>query len=339
MDCLIVMVRGELMSNDLYSSVTEYRKVHIKEAASDHFQLNQLHDQMVQQVIIIALEQVSIQYGPPPCLFTFFVMGSAGRFEQSIWSDQDHGIIYLEQNDEVKAYFLRLGKEISKGLFQAGYPYCDGGVMASNPFWCKSINEWQQQLTKWILESSWESIRYLLIFLDGRTLYGEVTYVDTLKKHIYETNHGKLVSKALSNTLHLKKGTNVLGKLLVETHGPHARSLNIKEIGLFPYVNAIRLFSIKEKMLETSTLLRLNKIPESWFPASDKQLYEQQFLRLLNYRLLFGDHTNYDSGHYLAINRLTKEQVKEVKEILKNGAALFNNVRKLLEKEGLYENE
>ncbi len=328
------------MINDIYSEIAEFRKVNITEAASDHFKLNQLHDGIVKQVVAVALKQISVQHGPPPSLFTFFVMGSAGRFEQSIWSDQDHGIIYLEQNDEVKSYFLTLGKEISKGLYHAGYPYCDGGVMSSNPFWCKSLPEWQQQLTKWVHESSWESIRYLSIFLDGRTLYGESIYIDTLKKHIYQTsNKGQLLSKSLSNTLHLKKGINVLGKLLVETHGPHAGSLNIKEIGLFPYVNAIRLFSIKEQMLETSTLVRLEKISECWLPSGDKLFLKQQFLKLLNYRLLFADHTNYDSNHYLPIKRLTKEQTKEVKEIIKNGAALFYNIKRLLEKEGLYENE
>lgn len=328
------------MNAESYSEVAEFRKISMVEAAHDHYKVNNLHDAIVKQVLLIALKQFSTQHGPPPSLFTFFLMGSGGRMEQSIWSDQDHGIIYSEQNAEIKSYFLALGKEISKGLHQAGYPYCDGGVMASNPFWCKSITEWHQQLSNWIQESSWESIRYLLIFLDGRSIYGESSYVDTLKKHIYETaNKRQLITKSLSNTLHLKKGVNLLGQLLVETHGPHAGTLNIKEIGLFPYVNAVRLYSIKEKMLETATLSRLEKIPPNWFPSGDKEFFQQQFLKLLNYRLLFADHSSYDSGHYLAINRLTKEQTRDVKEMIKNGAALFYNIRKLLEKKGLYENE
>ncbi|CAH2716211.1 hypothetical protein BACCIP111895_03395 [Neobacillus rhizosphaerae] len=306
----------------------------------DHFKLNDLHDEIIKKVLEIAMIQVSTHYGSLPSPFSFFVMGSAGRQEQSVWSDQDHGIIYLNQGDELKSYFLALGKEISKGLYHAGYPYCDGGVMASNPYWCKSITEWQQQITKWMLESSWETIRYLLIFLDGRSVYGESEYVERLKNHIYQTaNKEHLITKSLSNTLYFKKGINMLGKLLVETHGQHSGSLNIKEVGLFPYVNAVRLLSIKERKQETSTLLRLEKLSETWFPADGKEFYQQQFLKLLNYRLWFGDQTDYDSGHYLAINRLTKEQTKEVKDIIKNGTALFNNVRRLLEKEGSYGDE
>jgi len=329
-----------VLNSNPYSESINYRNIHLKEACQNHFKLNKFHDELIHQVLSIALKQVSDLHGPPPSSFTFFVMGSAGRSEQSVWSDQDHGIIYQTQNDEVKSYFLALGKEISKGLFQTGYPYCDGGVMSSNPFWCKSISEWQQQVTKWIQEASWESIRYLLILLDGRSLFGDGTYVDMLKKHIYSlSSKEQLITKSLKNTLHLKKGVNVLGKLLVETHGLHAGTLNIKEIGLFPYVNAVRLLSIKESLLETSTLSRLEKLPETWFPAHEKLLFKEQVTKLLNYRLLFADHSSYDSGHYLAINRLTKEQTKEVKDIIKNGAALFHNVRKLLEREGLYENE
>ena len=322
------------MVENFYSEAAEFRNIHMKEASHDHFKLNQLHDEVVKQVLKISIKQISIRFGLPPSHFCFFVMGSAGRMEQSVWSDQDHGIIYYEQNGDVKSYFLALGKEISKGLYHAGYPYCDGGVMASNPFWCKSMTEWQLQITNWLQESTWESIRYLLIFLDGRSVYGESEYVEKLKKHLYQTaNKQQLLTKSLSNTQHVKKGLNVLGKLLTETHGTHSGSLNIKEIGLFPYVNALRLLSIKERMLETSTLLRFEKIPDNCFPGGDKELLQQQFLKLLNYRLLFAGHTDYDSGHYLTVNLLTKEQTKDVKEIIKNGSALFQHVRRLLEKD------
>ena len=112
-------------------------------------------------------------------------MGSAGRFEQSVWSDQDHGIIYQRARHRNKRLFFALGKEISKGLYLAGYEYCDGDVMASNPFWCKSLSEWQEQLSTGPLDSNWESIRNLLIFIDGRSLYGDSKLSRKLKELKY----------------------------------------------------------------------------------------------------------------------------------------------------------
>ncbi|MDR7238253.1 DUF294 nucleotidyltransferase-like domain-containing protein [Neobacillus drentensis] len=313
-----------------YSGITDYRKNQMKGVARDHFKLNKLHDSLIKQVLDISLKEVIARYGPPPAAFSFFVMGSAGRFEQSIWSDQDHGIIYLDSTTEAKTYFLSLGKEISKGLYQVGYPYCDGGVMAGNPFWCKSNTEWQKQVNSWALDASWESLRYLLIFIDGRSIYGQHQLLEQLKSLVYQTiPKERLLPRLTTNTLHIKKGIGVLGQLLVETHGAHTGSLNIKETALFPYVNAARLFAVKENLLETSTLSRIDKLQ-----LLDRDLYKAMFLKLLNYRLLYASQTDYDSGHYLPIDILAKEQKNELKDIIKHGITFHQRVRKLIEKEG-----
>ncbi|NRD77972.1 hypothetical protein HPT25_11310 [Bacillus sp. BRMEA1] len=309
------------------------------EAAHDHFTLNKFHDEIMKLTIKKALEIITNQLGPLPCSFCFFVMGSAGRMEQSLWSDQDHGIVYREKNDEVKNYFWQLGKEISRGLFDAGYQYCDGGVMASNLLWCKSLEEWQIQISNWLDESNWESIRYLMIFMDARPLFGEELYVQMLKEQIYYIqNKSVQMTKFLNNSLYMKKGINVLGKLLTETHGPYTGSLNIKEIGLFPYVNAARLLALKENHQEPSTVARIGGASEAILPSRLKDLYQHQFIQLLNYRLSYAQHSNYHTGHYLPINKLTKEEMKEFKDIIRNGTALFNTVRKLIEKEDSYGN-
>jgi CBS domain-containing protein len=318
------------MNNHTYSVIADYRKVNMKEAASNHFKLNELHDNIIKQVLEISLREVLARYGPPPSPFSFFVMGSAGRFEQSVWSDQDHGIIYLDQSAEAKAYFLSLGKEVSKGLYQVGYPYCDGGVMSGNPFWCKSKTEWEKQTKNWALDASWESLRYLLIFIDGRSVYGQHQLLEQLKNFLYQIVHEQhLLSRISKNTQHFKKGIGVIGQLLVETHGVHTGSLNLKETALFPYVNAVRLLAIQENLLETSTLSRLDKLQ-----FHDKDFYKAMFLKLLNYRLLLASHKDYESGHYLPADLLTKEQKNDVKDIIKHGVTLHQYVRKLLDKEG-----
>lgn len=319
---------------DTYLEVRRFRDSQSIWVSRNHFQLNQLHDEIINSVILVAIKHVVDRYGPIPCPFTFFMMGSAGRFEQSLWSDQDHGIIYQQQSTEIQEYFLTLGKEISLGLHLAGYEYCDGAVMASNPLWCKSLSQWSQQLESWSLDSSWECIRQLLIFIDGRSLYGEPEFLENLKKKVYQTIHNeKLLKKALNNTLYLKKGIGVLGQILVETHGPHSGSLNIKEKALFPYVNAIRLLAIRGNILETTTLSRLERLSEFELPSFKRELYKKQFIKLLNFRLTLSKPDNYENSHYLPITSLTKEQKKEIKEILKNGTDLYHYVKNLIEKE------
>lgn len=320
------------MSNDCYSEIRDILNQQKRNVSHDHFELNHLHDYIMHQVVKISISRVNKMLGPTPSPFSFFVMGSAGRFEQGIWSDQDHGIIYDENTQKAKEFFLTLGKEISEGLFQAGYAYCDGDVMASNPLWCKSLLEWKQQLTDWIAESSWESIRHLLIFIDGRSLYGERTYIDQLRKVIYYSSQkDNLLTRMLNNTMHLKRGIGVFGQFLVETHGIYSGMLNLKETALIPYVNSIRLLAIKENIMATSTLSRLHNLSEIVLP--NKKIYEEQFIKLLHYRLKFCNHSDYKSSHFLAVEKLSKEQKREMKNIIKIGTQLYQEMRKLAGKE------
>jgi CBS domain-containing protein len=317
-----------------YSEIRELRDRYIRNVQKDHVELNHFHDCIMMEVVKLSVSRLKMKLGPAPSPFSFFLMGSAGRFEQSIWSDQDHGIIYKENSPDAKQYFLTLGKEISEGLFQAGYAFCKGDVMASNPLWCKSFPEWQHQITDWIIESSWESIRHLLIFIDGRSLYGEPTYIDRLRKIIYHSSQKqKLLSRMIDNKLHLKKGVGVLGQFLIETHGTHSGMLNLKEKAFFPYVNSIRLFAIKENIMETSTLSRLHNLSDKVLPIHDRKLYVEQFIKLLNYRLKYGHHSDYESGHFLEIEKLSKEEKREMKNIIKIGTHLYQEMRKLAGKE------
>lgn len=322
------------MTADSYKEILRYRNEHIGLASIDHYKLNLLHDEIMKQVVRLAISISIDRDGPPPCPFSFFVMGSAGRFEQSVWSDQDHGIVYFEKSEQAKTYFLALGEEISNGLYRTGYNYCDGGVMSNNPLWCKSLYEWQRQLADWILESSWESVRQLLIFIDSRTLYGEELYIKQLKSFIYQSvQKDHLLKKLLNNTMYRKKGIGVLGQFLTDTHGPHAGTLNIKETALFPIVNSVRLLAIKGSITSSSTLTRLSQLPERWIPADKKQLYQSDLVTLFEFRLKHGDHINYDNGHYLPMDTLSKEEKSKMKEILKTGSALHRYVKEFIEKE------
>ncbi|PLR96955.1 hypothetical protein CVD19_09930 [Bacillus sp. T33-2] len=322
------------MSCNTYSEIRMLRDHYMNNGKLNHVELNKFHDHIMHQVVSLSVARISKKLGASPSLFSFFVMGSAGRFEQAVWSDQDHGIVYEDNGEDAQEYFLTLGKEISEGLSQAGYAFCDGGVMASNPLWCRSRTTWKQQLDDWVSETSWESIRHLLIFIDGRPIYGEGSYIDELKRLVYKSvRNENMLHRLLDNTMHVKKGVGFLGQLLVETHGKYTGSLNIKEKAVLPYVNAARLLALKGDILENSTLLRLKHLPEKIMAVRDRSLYEQQFLRLMEYRLSMGNHKDYDSGHYLAVDSLTKEQKDVLKEIIKNAAHLYQLARRQIEKD------
>jgi CBS domain-containing protein len=176
---------------DSYETIKKWKDGNIGNILTDHLSLNIFHDQVMKKVLDLALIRVNNR--KTPCAFCWFITGSGGRMEQGIISDQDHGIIFEIDSAKNEQYFLNLGKEISNGMDIVGYPFCNGNIMSSNPRWCKSLVQWKKQLSSWMEESDWESIRNLQIFFDARSLLGTEDLVLELKNDIldYQKKHGK----------------------------------------------------------------------------------------------------------------------------------------------------
>lgn len=317
---------------ETYEAIKEWKEQNMHQCLSDTISLNSFHDAVMVNVFEIAVARLGME--KPPCRFCWFIAGSGGRNEQGVISDQDHGIIYQIASNENEEYFLKLGTEISYGLSIVGYPYCKGNIMSSNPLWCKSLDEWKRQLFNWMDEGSWESIRNLQIFFDSRCLYGEAQFVQELKQFIfdYQAKNPYLLKRLMENVLHIKKAISPLGQLLVNTTGEHSGSIDLKYSAFIPYVNAIRILSIKEQIAETSTEQRLNKL--SGMPNYQKVLETApaNFKRLLEYRLSLARVKEYEDTHYLHVNELSREQKKEIKRILKDGENLHSFVINLIKK-------
>ena len=315
---------------ETYESIKEWKDANISSFLTNNVSLNIFHDQVMLKVLEMAKERTKQKQSP--CNFTWFITGSGGRFEQGSISDQDHGIVYEETSPENDLYFKELGEELSSGLDIVGYPYCNGDIMSSNPIWCKSYKEWELQLSKWIEEESWESIRYLQIFYDARALYGSEDYINQLKIKIYQHQFEQptLLRRLMENVKLFKNAIGPMGQLLVEQHGVYRGHINLKYAAFLPYVNSVRLLSIKEGLVETSTLERIEELQKKKdYKELLKYSYEN-FSLLMNYRLSLFQVNEYDDTHYLNIKHLTKEQRKEIKRILKYGKKLHDLVIELV---------
>ncbi|MGE7665613.1 DUF294 nucleotidyltransferase-like domain-containing protein [Ureibacillus composti] len=311
-----------------YESIKIWKDENIPSFLSDSVLINNFHDQVMLKVLEVA--QSKMGYIKPPCEFTWFITGSGGRFEQGVISDQDHGIIYEFSNEENDAYFRKLGEEISYGLDWIGYPFCKGNIMSSNPIWCKSLHDWQQQIQEWMDKESWEAIRYLQIFYDARTLFGKINYVLQLKQLIYQyqLEYPMLLRRFIANIMHLKNGIGPMGKIIVEQYGPYQGCVNLKYSAFLPYVNAIRLLSIKEGIYETSTLERMRRLIHFGYEELLRDC-EDNFKLLLQYRLSLLQGEDYMDTHYIKIKKISKEDRKIIKRIIKDGKILHDEVIQL----------
>ncbi|MDQ0255104.1 CBS domain-containing protein [Evansella vedderi] len=314
-----------------FEQLRQYRQQQIVKVSTSHQLLNEFHDELMKGIVHTALKKVESEWGPPPAHFAFFLMGSAGRFEQTIWSDQDHGIIYdgLEEHQD---YYLQLGTKITEGLSLCGYELCEGNVMSSNPLWCKSLKKWEEQLIQWLEKATWNSIRNYSIFFDSRVLVGDKSLLLKLKElsfsQIDKSPH--LITRFKQNIGNVKKAIGLFGQFLPKQYGEKAGTIHLKETIFFPYVNALRLIAIQEQMTKSSTLSRFHQLPEKF---STLKIYEKDFINLLNNRLcLLLDCKNYDEVHFIKISNLTTKEKHELKRIAKNGYRLYEETKALIDK-------
>ncbi len=143
-------------------------------------------DTIAQNCVDIALQEL----GPPPARFAFLVLGSEGRKEQTLKTDQDNGIIYEDVDPESQAsvsdYFMKLGTRLAELLNHAGFAYCSGGFMASNPAWNAPLSKWKVRYRQWLEDALPESAIQFSTFFDARLLYGEAALMRSVRDLLEE---------------------------------------------------------------------------------------------------------------------------------------------------------
>jgi CBS domain-containing protein len=240
-------------------------------------QVNNVHDSFIQRTIHLS-EKMLIDrgMGPPPLSYAIVLFGSGGREEQTLWSDQDNGLIYEDPPDggleEAERYFRMLGDNIVNGLTVLGYPPCDGKVVCSNPLWLKSADQWKQSMRQWFADPHWEHARYLLILADMRCIYGNSILVDNLKRHFSSlvTRHRSVLGNFLHNTLHHKVLLNFFGRIIEEPYGEDAGAVDLKYGAYIPIVNCIRLLTIIAGLTAASSAERLEQLCRAGIVTHDQ---------------------------------------------------------------------
>ena len=220
--------------------------------------LSSIYDSSTERIIQLAVEEI----GPPPTEFAFIGMGSQGRQEPTLVTDQDNGIIYYDKGEN-QQYFLELGQKVTQGLNTIGIHYCEGNVMSSNPVWCKPLEAWKRDFNRWITTPESQEMLDLSIFFDFRLIYGESQLVQALRSHVSVSLQDRsdffhLFAKQAQKFKPPSRG--ISGGLLGMGSGESSdRELNLKDL-IMPIVNFARLYALKNNILQTNTLERLSSL-------------------------------------------------------------------------------
>lgn len=206
--------------------------------------------------------------GPAPAAFSFMVMGSQARQEQTLCTDQDNAIIFdncpTNQIDAVRGYFIRLGTKICDGLERIGYTRCEGGLMASNPQWVLSLGEWQNSFRQWIVTLEARELMNAKIFFDFRGVCGDDTLMDRLRSAVAEQldANPRFFPQLARNMLFYEPPIGLFGNLRLAASDARGRGFDIKA-AMVPLVDYARLYALKNGIVATGTAERLHHLAGS----------------------------------------------------------------------------
>lgn len=179
------------------------------------------------------------------------VMGSEGRNEQIIKTDQDNALV-IKNGINVEQYRPYM-QQLTNHLVDLGYPPCEGNIMVSNPYWCKTSDEYKTDITKWINSPDMKSYLDLAIFIDAFAVAGDKELLINLKEYLYNKIQSKDIFMAYfaKSTLAFDTPTTFSSFMAKDD------LINIKKAAIFPIVQGIRSLALKEKIKETTTIKRI----------------------------------------------------------------------------------
>ncbi len=279
--------------------------------------------EIITAIIKRSIELAILDLGSPPARFAWFSIGSQGRKEQFLLTDQDSILIFedvaTEKYKDIKDYFLKLAKRATSILEKVGYNFCPNGHMASNVLWCKSMSDWIKQYNNWMKTPGEKSNDISSIFFDYELVFGEGKIEDTLDDLILKnTKNNALFFDYLGNdALRKNPPINFFKKFNLEEEGENKGKFDIKNRAIMPLVDGARLFAISLNLKGiNNTYIRFKQLAIADPKFSEIYLNcADAFLILSKFRTLEGL-KNDTTGDYINIDELLKVDKEKLKNAL-----------------------
>jgi CBS domain-containing protein len=186
------------------------------------------------------------------------VMGSEGRGEQTVRTDQDNGLILSEPVDRAKLDAFRA--DFSGALSRFGFPPCPGNVMVSNPAWSKPLSDYLADFRSWLALPDDTSHLNVAIFYDARPVAGDAQLLVAAKTELIEMARGEQVFLAHFARAIDSFATPIgLFRNLITSVGD-GDALDLKKGGIFPIVHGVRSLALKHGLMETATDKRIVRL-------------------------------------------------------------------------------
>ncbi|HEX9979135.1 MAG TPA: DUF294 nucleotidyltransferase-like domain-containing protein [Flavobacterium sp.] len=279
-----------------------------------------------------SIELAILELGSPPARFAWLSIGSQGRKEQLILTDQDSILAFedvaAEKYRDVKDYFLKLAKKTTSSLETIGYAACPNAHIASNILWCKSLSEWTKQYQLW-MNNPGDSRELSSIFFDYEIAFGDPKIEEAITATVFSNirKHSSFFDFLGNDALRKPSPLSFFRKFNVEEEGPHRDKFDIKTRALMPLVDAARLLVLSHSIRGiNNTHMRFKELAMA--EPRHAEIYlncADAFLTLSKFRTQEGLQ-NDNNGQYINIDELSKND----RDKLKNALAPMKDMEELI---------
>ncbi|MEA3409918.1 MAG: DUF294 nucleotidyltransferase-like domain-containing protein [Pseudomonadota bacterium] len=289
--------------------------------------LTQINNDIYRRIVgmqITAMKEEGL--GEPPVRFAVIVMGSGGRGESFLFPDQDNGFVLEDYPDSmhprVDRYFIELAERMTTGLDEVGISLCRGYVMATNPLWRKSLDQWFMQLRHWMAAANPNILRLTDVFFDFTPVAGDRKLAAALRDRLTRMARGNY--GFLRETQRAQEGHGValglFGRLSPDhSPGPWKGKLNLKYHGLLPLVEAARLLALREGIADTSTPARLGQLRREGVLDANEYDYLNGAFQLITELVLRLQLADLKSGRQVGAWIATDDLTRRDKDMLRDG--------------------
>lgn len=209
------------------------------------------------------IELAEQAYGPAPIPYAFVTVGSQGRYEMGLASDQDNALILADSfvSGEHGEYFQKVSSFVCEGLAEAGQVLCPGGMMASNSEWRMTVAQWQHSFSTWVAAPQPDSVLQAQVFFDMRTVSGDNALTEAVHTHALNAArpakrfHAHLAALAARREPPL----GFFRGFVVDRSGQYAKTLDIKKGGSAGVVQMARLYAVAAGVAQLDTRTRIKR--------------------------------------------------------------------------------
>lgn len=297
--------------------------------------ISAINDAIINKAVETAIRLMEEQgKAKPASPFCWLSLGSEGREEQLLRTDQDNALIYQlangEKDNEVQAYYLEMARLVTDTLMDCGFEKCPADMMAINPKWCRSTDQWLAYFKSWILTPEPKAIMLSTIFFDYRHVAGQVRLKEELDEALKRMiSEEKIFLNYLAKNATLNPAPlGFFKNFIVERSGEHKDEFDIKLRAMMPLVDAARVLSLNYEILDKkNTIERFNAIAS--MDSKNADLYADAasaYEICMRMRVLHGL-ANGNSGRYINLERLKKLD----RQRLKTAFEPISDLQKLLE--------